>query len=124
MAKSPSQGNSSKHLVDCIVRGIQEKKGLDITILDLRDIKNAIVDYFVVCSGTSDRHVEALIEAIADQVKKERNENPWFQEGKGSGEWALIDFIDVVSHVFKKDKRAYYGLEELWGDAKVTTIDN
>jgi ribosome-associated protein len=114
----------SEKLSQSIVNGMKEKKATDIVIIDLRNIKNAIADFFIVCSGNSDKQLDAITESIDEEVNKTLNENPWHTEGKNNKEWMLLDYITVVAHVFKKDRRQYYALEELWGDAKITEIDD
>ena len=99
-----------------------EKKGQDVAILDLRQVKNAIADYFVICSGTSDTQIDAIADSVEFEVHKAIAEDPWHKEGKENREWILIDYVDVVAHVFKKDRRQYYDIEELWGDAERTFI--
>ncbi|HLT71962.1 MAG TPA: ribosome silencing factor [Cyclobacteriaceae bacterium] len=118
------KGPDSVALSRVIVSGMQEKKASDIVILDLRQLKNAIADFFVICSGSSDKQIDAIIDAIDEQVHKELKENPWHIEGKNNKEWMLLDYISVVAHVFRKDRREFYSLEKLWGDAEVTEVDN
>ncbi|MCG8340975.1 MAG: ribosome silencing factor [Cytophagales bacterium] len=103
---------------------MQEKKAQAITVVDLRNINNAVVDYFVICSGTSGKQVEAIADSIAEEVYKKTKENPWKQEGRDSKEWILLDYIDVVAHIFHTHKRAFYALDTLWGDAEITHIEN
>lgn len=117
------KGNSEK-LVKAIVKGMQEKKASEITIMDLRNIKNAVADFFVICSGGSDRQLDAISESVDEQVFKTLKENPWHMEGKNNKEWVIIDYISVVAHIFRKDKRDFYALEKLWGDADVTEVDD
>ena len=119
-----TKGQDSVTLSRVIVEGMQEKKASDIVILDLRHLKNAIADFFVICSGNSDKQIDAITDAIDEQVHKELKENPWHIEGKNNKEWMLLDYISVVAHVFRKDRREFYALEKLWGDAEVTEIDN
>jgi ribosome-associated protein len=111
---------SSKDLSELIAKGMGEKKGLDIAILDLRKVKNSITDFFVICSGNSDTQLDALANSVEDEVYKVSKIDPWQKEGKANGEWILIDYVDVVAHIFHKDRRQHYDLEELWGDAIVT----
>ena len=106
-----------------IIRGMEEKKASEILVLDLRKIKNAVTDFFVICSGNSDTQLEAISRSIEEEVHKAGEKNAYRVEGKTNGEWVLMDFSDVVAHIFIKDKRAYYGLEELWGDAHTTLIN-
>lgn len=111
-------------LVQSIVVGMQEKKAEDILIIDLREIPNSVADYFVVCTGNSDPMVDAIAESIDKEVHEATQENPAHVEGKANREWVLIDYIDVVAHVFKKDSREFYDLEGLWGDAKLIRIED
>jgi ribosome-associated protein len=122
MAKK-ARATASKKLSDLIVKGMQEKKALDITVMDLREVKNAVADYFVICSGSSDKQLAAIAGSIDEEVYKALKENPWHQEGKHNKEWMLLDYISVVAHIFKKDKREFYALEKLWGDATIKHIE-
>ncbi|SEI42458.1 ribosome-associated protein [Dyadobacter sp. SG02] len=115
---------SSKDLTELVVKGMTEKKGLDIAILDLRKVKNSITDFFVICSGNSDTQIDALANSIEDEVYKISKTEPWQKEGKANGEWILIDYVDVVAHIFNKERRKHYDLEELWGDAEVTYLED
>ncbi|MEO6285021.1 MAG: ribosome silencing factor [Dyadobacter sp.] len=115
---------SSKDLSELVAKGMTEKKGLDITILDLRKVKNSITDFFVICSGNSDTQIDALANSVEDEVYKMSKTEPWQKEGKANGEWILIDYVDVVVHIFNKDRRKHYDLEELWGDAEVTYLED
>jgi ribosome-associated protein len=114
----------STELSKIVVKGMQEKKGQDIVVMDLRKVKNAFTDYFVICSGGSDTQIDAIGESIDYEVFKALNENPFHKEGKENKEWILLDYVNVVAHVFKKEKRDFFRLEELWGDAEITTIAN
>lgn len=113
----------SEKLSEVVVKGMQEKKASDIVVMDLRKVKNAVADYFVICSGSSDTQIDAIAESIDEEVFKALNQNPWHQEGKTNKEWLLIDYVDVVAHVFKKDKREFYSLEKLWGDAEIVSVE-
>ncbi len=101
-----------------VVHGMQEKKGNDIVLLDLRKINSAVCDYFVICHADSSPQMRALADSVEEEVFKATNQRPWRVEGYATGEWILLDYVDVVVHVFKTDKREYYGIEDLWGDAK------
>ena len=109
-------------LISNIVYGIENVKGLDVSILDLRDIENTVCRYFVVCTGSSNTHVNAIVSAIKKSVSKELKEKPLQTEGNKNAEWVLIDYVNVVVHVFQKKIREYYNIEELWGDAKTTKV--
>lgn len=113
---------NSDELSKIVVKGMQEKKAMDIVIIDLKEIKNAVADYFIIGSGNSDTQVDAISDSIEEQVYKNTKQDPWHKEGKNNKEWILLDYVDVVAHVFKKDKRSFFALEDLWGDAKVTEV--
>jgi ribosome-associated protein len=122
MAKK-KKGLDVEKLSSVIVKGMREKKASDIVVIDLRRLKNAVADFYVICSGNSIKQLDAIADAIDEEVYKELNENPWHIEGKNNKEWMLLDYIDVVAHVFRKDRREFYALERLWGDADITEID-
>src|SRR6185369_2531905 len=103
----------SEKLADLVVKGMQEKKASDIVVLDLRKVKNAVADFFVICSGSSDKQLDAIADSIDDEVFKAMKENPWHKEGKNNKEWMLLDYINVVAHVFRTDKRKFFALEKL-----------
>jgi ribosome-associated protein len=109
----------SEALLQLVLHGIREKKGTDIAILNLRGIPNMVTDYFVICSGSSDRQTVAIADSIEDEVKKQTNEKPWQTEGRTRGEWILLDYVNVVVHVMLPQQREFYNLEELWGDAQI-----
>ena len=112
----------SNELSKLVVKGMQEKKAEDIVVLDLRYVPNSVADYFVICTGNSDTQVDAIADSVEMMVFETDQQNPWHIEGKTSREWVLIDYVDVVAHVFKEETREFFGLEDLWGDAKVTQI--
>jgi ribosome-associated protein len=114
---------TAEALSKIITKGMEEKKASDIIILDLRNIKNSVTDFFVLCSGNSDTQLEAISDSIEEEVFKAGEKGPWQREGKNSGQWILMDYVNVVAHIFLKEKRDYFGLEELWGDAKITKIN-
>jgi ribosome-associated protein len=97
------------------------KKGYDIKILKLSNI-SSICDYFVIVSGDVDVHVKAIAEAIDDGLRKV-GVKPWHKEGIKGGQWILLDYVDVVVHIFNKSIRDYYALEKLWGDAPVEELN-
>jgi len=121
MAKK-RKGASSEKLSEAIVKGMLEKKAADIVVMDLRKVKNSIADFFVICSGNSDKQIDAIADSIDEEVFKTLKENVWHSEGKNNKEWMLLDYVDVVAHVFRKDRREFYSLERLWGDAEIREI--
>lgn len=118
------KGTDSKTLCDTIVEGMQENKAKDIVVLDLTEIENAVCDYFVICSGESNTQVDGISSTVQRHTRKTIQEKPWRVEGKSNSEWILLDYIDVVVHIFYKDARSFYDLEDLWADAKRTNIPN
>ncbi|MES2428404.1 MAG: ribosome silencing factor [Bacteroidota bacterium] len=111
--------NESTYISELAIHGIQEKKGNDIVRLDLRNINSSVTDYFVICHADSTTQVKAIANSIEDEIFKATQQDPWRKEGLEYGEWILLDYINVVIHVFRTDKREYYGVEELWGDAEI-----
>lgn len=114
---------TAEELSKIIIKGMEEKKASNIVLMDLRGVKNAFTDFFVICSGSSDTQVEAISDSIEENVIKLSKEKPFRSEGKNNKQWILMDYVNVVAHIFLKDKRAFYGLEDLWGDAKITRIE-
>lgn len=115
---------SAEKLAETIIFGILEKKGLEITKIDFSEMPNAISKYFIVCHGNSSSQVHAIADSIEEQAFKQLREKPAFVEGKENKEWILVDFIDVVVHVFQESTRRFYNIEGLWADAKIQTIQN
>ncbi|MDP5230501.1 MAG: ribosome silencing factor [Cellulophaga sp.] len=115
---------SVDELISVILEGIEEVKGNNINILDLRKIENTVCDYFIICNGTSNTHVNAIVGSIQKTVSKSIKDKPWHVEGSENSEWILMDYVNVVVHVFQKHIREFYDIEGLWGDAKVTAIEN
>ena len=111
--------NESAFISELVIHGIQEKKGNEIVRLDLRNIHSSVADYFVICHAESSTQVKAIASSIEQEVYKSSNQLPVRIEGLEYGEWVLLDYVDVVVHVFKTDKRQFYGIEELWGDAEM-----
>lgn len=111
--------NESTYISEVAIYGIQEKKGNDIVRLDLRNIFSSVSDYFVICHADSTTQVKAIANSVEDEIFKAIQQEPWRKEGLEYGEWILLDYINVVVHVFRTDKREFYGVEDLWGDAKI-----
>lgn len=118
MAKK-KQVTKSELLADVVIKGIQKKKGNDIVSLNLSKLPNAVSNFFIVCHGNSKTQVEAIAESVEEEAKKTLQMNPWQKEGKENAEWILIDFADVVVHIFQEETRMFYKLEDLWADAKI-----
>ncbi len=122
--KSTQVRQDSDTLADVAVRGLQDRKGMDIVILNLKELKNAVADYFIICSASSDTQLDALARSVEEEVEKVMGQAPWQSEGRTNREWILLDYVDVVVHVFLRDRRQFYALEELWGDAEITHVED
>ncbi|WP_242926813.1 ribosome silencing factor [Pontibacter vulgaris] len=114
---------NSDILAELVVKGMQEKKATDIVVINLKSLKNAVSDYFVIASANSDTQLDAIANSIEEEVFKAIRQNPWQSEGRTNREWVLLDYVDVVAHIFLKDKREFYALEELWGDASINHVE-
>jgi len=112
------------HLLDTIIQGIFEKKGKQIINIDLTRLNYSICDNFVICHGDSRMQVNAIADSIVEKVRKELNVKAGHIEGKDNAQWVLIDFIYIIVHIFQKEYREYYKLEELWGDAEIIKIED
>lgn len=114
---------NSDQLITYIIQGIEDVKGDNIDIIDLRELENTVCDYFVVCSGNSNTQVDAIESSVRKAVSKALKDKPWHVEGLENSEWVLMDYVDVVVHIFQKQTREYYDIESLWGDAKITSVE-
>lgn len=117
------KNNNADQLITVILSGIEDVKGKDIKILDLRELENTVCDYFIICEGNSNTQVNAIVNSVQKKVSKELKDHPWHIEGSDNAEWVLMDYVNVVVHVFQKHIRQYYDIESLWGDAKTTVIE-
>ncbi len=124
LKETSTQSEESKRITEVIVHGMQEKKGKDIISLDLRNISSSVSDYFVVCHADSSTQVKAIADSVEDEMFKAFGEEPWHKEGFQNSEWILLDFVSVVVHIFRTEKREHYGVEELWGDAEVVSYQS
>ncbi|MDT0688874.1 ribosome silencing factor [Salegentibacter sp. F188] len=120
MAKKETNNDE---LIAQIIKGIEEVKGNNIDILDLREIENTVCDYFIICNGTSNTQVNAIVNSVQKSVSKALKDKPWHIEGSENAEWVLMDYVNVVVHVFQRHIREFYDIESLWGDAKITSIE-
>ena len=118
--RKKQQSSDIRHV---IIESISDKKGEDTVCLDLRKIKEAVADYFIICHATSTTQVKALADYIEEKVRKDTGENPSHSEGFRNLEWVVLDFFNIVVHIFLKDRREFYQLEELWSDAPVTEYE-
>jgi len=113
---------NTDELIAVIIKGIDNVKGDDIQLLDLREIENTVCDYFIICSGNSNTQVNAISGSVQKTVSKEIKDKPWHIEGQNNSEWILMDYVNVVVHVFQKHISEFYDSESLGGDAKITEI--
>ena len=118
------KNTEKEQLIAKIVEAIQDIKGEDIKILDLTKIENSVAEYFVICSGNSNTQVSAIAGNVEKKVRNELKDRPWHVEGSENAMWILVDYISVVVHIFQRQIRDYYEIEELWGDAKVISIES
>ena len=116
--KEKNQLVNSKKLSNIIAKSMKDKKAKEVSIINLEKIKNSICDYFVICSGNSDIQIDSIAENIEKKVYENTNEKPWKKEGEFNKEWLILDFVNVVAHIFLKKKRYHYNLDKLWGDGK------
>jgi len=111
--------SEAAYISELAIHGIQEKKGNDIIRLDLRNIFSTVTDYFVITHAESGTQVRAIANSVEEEIYKATQQEPYRKEGLEHAEWILLDYIDVVVHVFRTDKREFYGMEDLWGDAEI-----
>lgn len=112
----------TEELTKLVVKGIQEKKGENIVTLDLRGLDGAVTDFYIVCEATSTTQVGAIADSIEKEVRDACGDKPWHVEGTENLEWVLLDYVNVVAHVFQPEKREFFNIEALWADAKIKEI--
>lgn len=122
MTKKITKKDATSLLIDSIIEGMQERKAKDIVVIDLRSIDFAMTDYFVICHGTSTTQVQAIAQSVEEQTMILSNEKPWHIEGQRQSNWILMDYVNVVVHVFEDQTRKHYALEELWSDGSFEKI--
>ncbi|MCB0756037.1 MAG: ribosome silencing factor [Flavobacteriales bacterium] len=122
--KKKSREANTEQLVQEIINGLREKKGKDIVTLDLRKIDTSVTDFFVLCTGDSNTHVNALAGSVEEEVRKAIKDKPWHIEGTTNGEWVLLDYVNVVVHIFQRETREHYNIEGLWADADMKEYDD
>ena len=119
---SKKKREESDILLETIVQSMQDMKAKNITVLDFEGIETAVCKYFVICSGSSNTHVSAISENVKKFVRKKSKEKPWGSEGYESCEWVLLDYLNIVVHIFQDKIREFYDLEDLWADARIENI--
>lgn len=113
---------TSDILANVIIEGMREIKAKEIVSLDLRGLESSVCDFFIVCHGTSNTHASAIADSVIEETLKTVKEKPWHKEGLTNGDWILLDYGNVVAHIFQKEIREYYNIEKLWGDANIQLI--
>lgn len=119
-----SNSTEKQALIDKIIEAIQDTKGEDVMIFDLSKIENSVAETFIICSANSNTQVSAIAGNIEKKVRNELKERPWHVEGTDNALWVLVDYVSVVVHVFQRHIREFYEIEELWGDAIITKIED
>jgi ribosome-associated protein len=119
-----TEGATTDEMLGVILDALKEKKGKDIVTIDLREVGNAICDHFVICQGNSTTQVDALADSVQRKVKKELNTGAHHVEGMNNSLWVLMDYSDIVVHIFLEEQRKFYNLEDLWADGALTRIDD
>ena len=114
----PTLNPKNNDLLQVIINGIKDIQGNNIISLNFSDLDNSICEYFVICSGTSNTHVKAIHENVRKIVMKNIKQKPWHVESDNTSEWILMDYSDIILHIFQEKTRDFYNIEELWGDAK------
>ena len=120
-ARTRGSNAASSELAGHVIEAIEAKKANDIVLIDMRGVSE-IADYFVICTGESDLQIKAIVDGVERHVRETTGEKPWRTEGYDARQWVLIDYVDVVVHVFDKERRSYYNLERLWADAPIERI--
>ena len=118
------RSDGTEVLLDSVIKGIFEKQGQNVLKLDLRKLENRITDYFVICHGNSGTHVDSISNSVEDIVRKETGEKPFHREGLENCFWVLIDYGNVIVHVFQEEQRNFHSLESLWADSNIERLDD
>ena len=115
--------DGSINLIEAIIEGIQRKKGLEIIDIDLQIINNNECDHYIICHGTSNTHVDAIAHSVEETVEELNNEPAWHRDGYKQAQWILLDYANIMVHIFQEPIRRLYDLESLWADARILNID-
>ncbi len=121
--KKTSTPQQTTSLLDAIVDGMQDRKAKNIVVLDLSKIENRVCDYYVICDADSKTHVSSIADSVEEMVLNKTKEKAFHSEGHQNSEWILVDYINIVVHVFLREIREFYAIEDLWGDAEIKVID-
>lgn len=120
---SETKTADSDKLINVIIQALLDKKAEDITVLDVHKL-TTLADKFIVCHATSDVQIKAIADNISKETGDQLDEKPWKEEGRDARRWVILDYVNVVVHIFKKELREYYALERMWNDAKITKIED
>ncbi len=120
---SPEKTADSSKLIESITEALLEKKAKDIVLLDVREL-TTLTDYFIICHGTSETQIRALANNVLDKTVEKLGEKAWKKEGMDARRWIILDYVNVVIHIFNEEKRAFYGIERMWNDAIRTEIND
>ncbi len=112
----------TENIVDKVIEALEDNKAHEIVKIDLRKIENCFCSFFVICHGTSGTHIASLADAVEEKVKEELHESPFHTEGMNAAQWVVVDYGDVVVHIFDKEMRDFYQLEDFWGDGIIERI--
>lgn len=124
MAVRKNTNKSSLMLTEIAIKGIQDKKGKDITLISLKEIEGSLFDYYIVCTGNSPSHIDSITDAIEQEIKQSVDLNPKRIEGLQNCQWVLLDYFDVIIHVMLEETRDFYKIEQMWKDAPQTHLEN
>ncbi|PTN10304.1 ribosome silencing factor [Mangrovibacterium marinum] len=122
MAKTQKE-KDSENLIHAIIEGIDRNKGLDIVKIDLRKINHSECNYFIICHGNSNTHVDAIARSVEKTVEELTGEKVWHKDGYQNSLWILLDYADIMVHIFQYEARNFYNLENLWADALVEEVN-
>jgi len=122
MAKRSLQKGNTQDLTGCIIEAMQEKMAKDICLIDFSKIPNMVADCFIICHADVPPQMEAIADAIERKVKTVIKVRPWSREGYENKEWMLLDYVDIVVHIFREDRRSFYNIEGLWADAEIKKV--
>lgn len=120
---SSEKSTDSTILINCITDALLEKKAKDIVLLNVRNL-TTLTDYFIICHGTSETQIKALANNVLDKTNEVLGEKAWKKEGMDARRWIILDYVNVVVHIFNEEKREYYGIERMWNDAERTEISD
>lgn len=120
--KTTRTADKTTYLLEQIIEGMKEKKANDIVMMDLRNLTNRVCDYFVICNADNIKQTAAIADSVEDFTTRFCEEKPWHVEGLQNAQWVLMDYVNIVVHVFDRESREFYAIENLWADAEITKI--